>query len=402
MSMNQIINLREKRAQKWDAAKAFLNAKTGADGTMSAEDAATYDRMEAEVVNLGDEIARLERQQQLDEQLNAPARDALRGKPGQQGEENQPPRATDTYRNAFWTNLRNKSIKHEVYDALQVGADPEGGYLAPDEYQRTLIDALQEQNIFRPLANVIQTDSGERKIPVVASHGTASWMDEEAACTESDDAFGQVSIGAFKLGTMIKVSEELLSDSVFDLPSYIAKEFARRIGAAEEEAFLNGTGTGRPTGLLNATGGAETGVTAALATEITFDEVMDLFYSLRAPYRKNAAFIMNDSTVKALRKLKNGNGDYIWQPSVKAGTPDTILNRPVYTSAYMPELAKSKKPILFGDMGYYWIADRQGRSFKRLNELFAATGQVGFLASERVDGKLILPEAVKTLVMAAK
>lgn len=402
MSMNQIINLREKRAQKWDAAKAFLNAKTGADGTMSAEDAAAYDRMEAEVVNLGEEIARLERQQQLDEQLNAPIRDALRGKPGQQGEENQPPRATDAYRNAFWTNLRNKSIKHEVYDALQVGADSEGGYLAPDEYQRTLIDALQEQNIFRPLANVIQTDSGERKIPVVASHGTASWMDEEAAYAESDDSFGQVSIGAFKLGTMIKVSEELLRDSVFDLPSYIAKEFARRIGAAEEEAFLNGTGTGRPTGLLNATGGAETGVTAALATEITFDEVMDLFYSLRAPYRKNAVFIMNDSTVKALRKLKNGNGDYIWQPSVKAGTPDTILNRPVYTSAYMPELAKSKKPILFGDMGYYWIADRQGRSFKRLNELFAATGQVGFLASERVDGKLILPEAVKTLVMAAK
>lgn len=402
MSMTKIINLREKRAQKWDAAKAFLNAKTGADGTMSAEDAAAYDRMEAEVVNLGDEIARLERQQQLDEQLNTPIRDELRGKPGQQGEENLPPRATNAYCNAFWTNLRNKSIKHEVYDALQVGADSEGGYLAPDEYQRTLIDALQEQNIFRPLANVIQTDSGERKIPVVASHGTASWMDEEAAYTESDDAFGQVSIGAFKLGTMIKVSEELLRDSVFDLPSYIAKEFARRIGAAEEEAFLTGNGTGRPTGLLNATGGAETGVTAALATEITFDEVMDLFYSLRAPYRKNAVFIMNDSTVKALRKLKNGNGDYIWQPSVKAGTPDTILNRPVYTSAYMPELAKSKKPILFGDMGYYWIADRQGRSFKRLNELFAATGQVGFMASERVDGKLILPEAVKTLVMASK
>lgn len=402
MSMTKIINLREKRAQKWDAAKAFLNAKTGADGTMSAEDAAAYDRMEAEVVNLGDEIARLERQQQLDEQLNTPIRDELRGKPGQQGEENLPPRATNAYCNAFWTNLRNKSIKHEVYDALQVGADSEGGYLAPDEYQRTLIDALQEQNIFRPLANVIQTDSGERKIPVVASHGTASWMDEEAAYTESDDAFGQVSIGAFKLGTMIKVSEELLRDSVFDLPSYIAKEFARRIGAAEEEAFLTGNGAGRPTGLLNATGGAETGVTAALATEITFDEVMDLFYSLRAPYRKNAVFVMNDSTVKALRKLKNGNGDYIWQPSVKAGTPDTILNRPVYTSAYMPELAKSKKPILFGDMGYYWIADRQGRSFKRLNELFAATGQVGFMASERVDGKLILPEAVKTLVMASK
>lgn len=280
-----------------------------------------------------------------------------------------------------------------------MGQDSEGGYLAPDEYQKTLIDALQDQNIIRPLANVIQTESGERKIPVVASHGTASWMDEEAAYTESDEAFGQVSIGAYKLGTMIKVSEELLRDSVFDLPTYIAKEFARRIGAAEEEAFLTGNGKGKPTGLLNATGGAQTGVTAAAQDAITFDEVMDLFYALRAPYRKNAVFITNDATVKALRKLKNGNGDYIWQPSVKAGTPDTILNRPVYTSVYMPQMAKGKKAMLFGDMSYYWIADRQGRSFKRLNELFAATGQVGFLASERVDGKLILSEAIKVLAM---
>ena len=182
MSMTQIIALRGKRAQKWDAAKAFLTAKTGADGTMAAEDAAAYDRMEAEVVNLGDEIARLERQQNLDEQLNQPTSDVLHGaKPGQTEEEQKRPRATDAYRSAFWTNLRNKSIKHEVYDALQVGQDSEGGYLAPDEYQKTLIDALQDQNIIRPLANVIQTESGERKIPVVASHGTASWMDEEAA-----------------------------------------------------------------------------------------------------------------------------------------------------------------------------------------------------------------------------
>jgi len=110
---------------------------------------------------------------------------------------------------------------------------------------------------------------------------------------------------------------------------------------------------------------------------------------------------MNDSTVKALRKLKNGNGDYIWQPSVTAGTPDTILNRPVYTSSFMPTLAAGKKSILFGDMNYYWVADREGRRFQRLNELYAPNGQVGFLSSERVDGKLILPEAVKCLQMKA-
>ena len=293
--------------------------------------------------------------------------------------------------------MRAKSVPHEVVNALQVGVESEGGYLAPDEYQRTLIEALEEQNIFRQLAHVISTSSGDRKIPVVASKGTASWIDEEAAYPESDDSFGQVSIGAYKLATMLKVSEELLNDSVFDLPSYIAREFARRIGAAEEEAFFTGNGTGKPTGILNATGGAETGVTAASATAITMDEVMDLYYSLRAPYRRNAVFIMNDSTIKAIRKLKNGNGDYLWQPSLTAGQPDTLLGRPVYTSSYMPAIAAGNKTILFDDLGYYWVADRQGRSFKRLNELYAATGQVGFLASQRVDGKLVLAEAVKVL-----
>lgn len=133
-------------------------------------------------------------------------------------------------------------------DALQVGTDSEGGYLVPDEFERTLVEALEEQNIFRTLAHVIQTSSGDRKIPVVASKGTASWVDEEGAIPESDDSFGQVSIGAYKLGTMIKVSEELLNDSVFDLESYISREFARRIGNKEEEAFFTGDGKGKPWG----------------------------------------------------------------------------------------------------------------------------------------------------------
>ena len=397
--MNQVLTLREKRAKAWDAAKAFLDSKRGADGMLSAEDAATYDKMEADVVNLGKEIERLERQAAIDRELDQPTGKPITERPGSTGEKVRTGRASDEYKTAFWRVMRSKSVPHEIYNALQVGTESEGGYLVPDEYEHTLIEALEEQNIFRQLAHVISTSSGDRKIPVVASKGTASWIDEEAAYPESDDSFGQVSIGAYKLATMIKVSEELLNDSVFDVPSYIAREFARRIGAAEEEAFFTGNGTGKPLGILATTGGAETGVTAASATVITMDEVIDLYYSLRAPYRRNAVFIMNDSTVKAIRKLKNGNGDYLWQPSLTAGTPDMLLNRPVYTSAFMPAIAASSKSILFGDLGYYWVADREGRSFKRLNELYATTGQVGFLASQRVDGKLILPEAVKVLAM---
>ena len=297
--------------------------------------------------------------------------------------------------------MRLKAPMPDVANALQVGTDSEGGYLVPDEYERTLVEALEEENVFRQIAKVIRTSSGDRKIPVVAGKGTASWIDEEGAFPESDDSFGQVSIGAYKLGTMIKVSEELLNDSVFDLQSYISREFARRIGAKEEEAFFTGNGTGKPLGVLAATGGAQTGVTAASSTAVTADEMIDLFYSLKAPYRKKSVWVLNDSTIKAIRKLKDSNGQYLWQPSLVAGTPDTILGRPVKTSAYMPAIAAGAKTVAFGDFSYYWIADRQGRSFKRLNELYAASGQVGFLASQRVDGKLVLAEAVKVLAQKA-
>ena len=257
---------------------------------------------------------------------------------------------------------------------------------------------MEEESIFRQMATVIKTSNGDRKIPIVTSKGEAVWMDEEQQYSLSDDAFGQASLSAYKLGTAIKISEELLSDSVFDLPSYIAKEFARRIGAKEEEAFFVGDGKGKPTGIFNATGGAEDG-TFTTGASITFDDVMELFYSLRSPYRKKAVWVLNDSTVKALRKLKDNTGNYIWSPSVQAGVPDTILNRPYKTSSYVPEIKAGNKCMAFGDFSYYWVADRQGRSFKRLNELFAMTGQVGFLASQRLDGKLILPEAIKTLTI---
>lgn len=397
--MTKTLELREKRAKAWEAAKAFLESKRGDNGLLSAEDTQTYERMEEDVMNLGKEIDRLERQAAIDEELAKATSKPLTNAPSKGGDP-KTGRATDEYKKAFWDSMRQKNY-FDVNNALKIGTDTEGGYLVPDEYDKQLIQALEDEVFFRSLATVIRTSNGDRKIPVVTSRGEAAWIDENGQFPESDDAFGQTSISAFKLATMIKVSDELLNDSVFPLESYISKEFARRIGTKEEEAFFIGDGTGKPTGIFNATGGAETGVTAA-STSITFDDVMDLYYSLRAPYRNKATWLLNDSTVKAIRKLKDGNGNYIWQPSVRDGEPDKILNRPYKTSIYVPEIAAGKRVLSFGDYSYYWIADRQGRSFKRLNELYATTGQVGFLASERVDGKLILSEAVKTLDIKAK
>ena len=397
--MNQILALREKRANLWNETKAFLESHRAEDGTVSAEDNATYEKMEADVVALGKEIDRLERQAAIDREMDQPTASPLVSRPVAPSAQKQG-RASDEYKTAFWGMIRNRVATPGVMNALQVGTDSEGGYLVPDEYERTLVQGLEEENVLRSLCTVIQTSSGDRKIPLVASHGTASWVDEEATIPDSDDVFGQISIGAHKVATMIKVSDELLQDSVFNIESYIASEFARRIGAAEEEAFITGNGTGKPTGLLHATNGAGIGVTTNGNTP-TADEIFDLIHSIKSVYRKKAVFLLNDSTLKALRKLKDGQGQYLWQPGLKEGQPDTLLNYRLVTSPFMPEISAGNKVILFGDFKSYWIADRQGRSFQRLNELYAATGQVGFRATQRVDGRLVLAEAMKCLAVKA-
>ena len=399
--MSKILDMRTKRGEIWDKAKAFLDAHTNESGLMTAEDAATYERMEQEVIDLGHAIEREERAAELERELSASVSPDLASRP-EQRKDTKIGTASDAYRDAFWKQMRDMERRNaDVRNALQVGELSEGGYTVPDEFEHILVQALDEENIMRGLVHVITTSSGDRKIPLVTSKGSASWVEEEAAIPESDDAFGQITLSAHKVGSMIRISEELLHDSAFDLAGYITNEFARRVGAAEEEAIISGNGTHKPTGLLHATLGAEAGVTAAAAAAITADELIDLQHSLKAGYRRKAAYIMNDATIKLLRKLKDGNGQFLWQPGLLLGQPDTLLNQKVLTSNYMPLPTAGNKAILYGDYSYYWLADREGRSLQRLNELYAANDQVGFKITQRVDGRLILREAVKCLTMKA-
>ena len=190
--MNTVLQLRENRAKKWDAAKAFLDVKRGADGLLSAEDAQSYEKMEAEVVALGKEVERLERQVALDAELNKPTTDPLTSKPAQANAEQKTGRATDAYKKAFWNSIRAKNPRPEILNSLLEGTDSEGGYLVPDEFEKTLIQKLTVANVLRPLCHVIQTSYGDRKIPVVASKGTADWVDEEGSYPLSDDSFAQI------------------------------------------------------------------------------------------------------------------------------------------------------------------------------------------------------------------
>lgn len=398
--MNKILELREKRTKAWEAAKAFLDTKRGADGLVSEEDTATYEKMEADVLALGREIDRLEKQAALDLELSKPTSVPLTGKPntGVQDEAPKTGRASDAYKRSMLDALRSNFRR--VSDILQEGVDADGGYLVPVEYDDRLIESLAEENIFRNFATVIKT-GGERKINIAASTPAAAWIEEGGALTFGDATFDQINLDAHKLHVAVKVTEELLYDNVFQLENYILEKFAKALANAEEDAFLNGNGIGKPLGIFAETGGGQVGVTTASPTAITADEVINLIYALKRPYRKNAKFIVNDQTLAVLRKLKDGNGAYLWQPSLQAGEPDSLFGYPIYTSAFVPVIAAGKPVMAFGDFSYYNIGDRGVRSFAELKELFAGNGMVGFVAKERVDGKLVLAEAVQVLKMGA-
>ena len=383
-----IQELREKRNTAWNAAKAFLDSHRTEKGTLTAEDDATYTRMEQDIADLGKEIARLERQEALDAELSKPVNAPLTSKPttGKQPEA-KTGRASDEYRKGMLTALRTNF--RQVSNVLQEGVDADGGYLVPEEYDRRLIQTLSEENIMRRLGHVITT-SGEHKINIAATKPAAAWIEEGGALQFSDATFAQILLDAHKLHVAIKVTEELLYDSAFNLESYIIEQFGKALANAEEDAFLNGTGVGQPLGLFAEVGGGH--VAGTLSAALKADDVLGLIYELKRPYRKNASFIMNDKTVAQIRKFKDNNGAYLWQPSYQAGEPDRILGYSVHTSEYVPENA-----IAFGDYSYYNIGDRGTRSFKQLTELFAGNGMIGYVAKERVDGKLILPEAVQIL-----
>ena len=392
-----ILELREKRNKAWEAAKAFVETKRDKDGLLSAEDAASYAEMEQKIKDYGSEIERMEQMAAMDAQLSKPTSVPLTGKP-LNGDKPKSGRASNEYKAAILNALRTNF--RQVSDVLSEGVDANGGYLVPEEYDSRLIDTLTEENIMRKLGHTITT-SGEHKINIAATKPAAAWIDEGGALSFGDATFAQINLDAHKLHVAVKVTEELLYDNAFGLESYIIEQFGKALSNAEEDAFLNGDGVGKPLGLLSDKGGGEVAITTASATAITADEIINLVYSLKRPYRKNAKFIMNDQTIAALRKLKDNNGAYLWQPSLQAGEVDRLFGYEVYTSPYVPIIAAGKPVIAFGDFSYYNIGDRGTRSFAELKELYAGNGMVGFVAKERVDGKLILPEAVQILKMKA-
>ena len=387
-----IKDLIEKRAKVWETAKNFVETHENSNGVLSEEDTATYNKMEKEIEDLTSAIDRQRRAEEREADMSKPINSPLTSKPYvDTTEKAKTGRASDEYKKAMLTALRSNF--RQVSNVLQEGVDADGGYLVPEEYDHRLIDVLTEENIMRGLATKITT-SGEHKINIAATKPAAAWIEEGGALSFGEATFDQKILDAHKLHVAIKITEELLYDNAFGLENYIITEFGKALANAEEDAFLNGDGVGKPTGIFDKTKGGES--IGTLTAALKSDDILDLIYKLKRPYRKNASFIMNDATLAQIRKLKDNNGQYLWQPSYQANEPDKILGYNIRTSAFAPTDA-----IAFGDYKYYNIGDRGSRSFKQLNELFAGNGMIGYVAKERVDGLLILPEAVKILGLKA-
>lgn len=410
-----IKELREKRAKVIAGARAMLDAADQEGRDLTTEEQTAWDARMAEADTLKGQIDRRERLDSEERALGAHQPTIAGRQDTAEGDEGEvraadeggtavatrgdSPYGTEEYRGAFWHQVRQGrgALFPPEVRSLNTGTDAEGGFVVPESFETRLLAGLEQENVMRRLGTVITTTS-DQNIPVEADIGDAAWIAEEAPYPIEDVLFLRRVLGAHKLGRITKVSEEFLQDAFFDVETYLNGVFARVFGRKEEEAMIAGDGVGKPLGVAV---DATAGVTAASATAVTADELINLFHALPRPYRPRATWLFADSTALAMRKVKDSTGQYIWQPGLQAGQPDRLLGRPVESSQYSPAMAAAAVSVLFGDFSYYWIADRLRRTMQRLNELYAATGQIGFKGYERVDGKLILPEAVVKLTQAA-
>ena len=299
-------------------------------------------------------------------------------------------REAKQYRESFVDYLHTGNVTND----LKIGRKEDGGYLCPEETDRRLIEKLEEKGIMRNICTVMDL-AHNTKIPGATEHSAACWVEEGGQLQFTEEHFDQRELVAHKLAVGARVTEELLEDADFDIEGYLIESFAKSISEVEDEAFFNGNSDGKPHGIL---------IDAEVGTEVSDldgDAILDLIYSLRKPYRDKSVFVMSDDAFSKLHKIKSLAGKYAWQENFSKKAPYKLMGYPVYVSNAMPSILPGNCPIAFGDFSYYWVADRGRISFTRLSERFADEGCVGYKSTHRVDGRLVLTEAVKTLKIVA-
>ena len=281
--------------------------------------------------------------------------------------------------------------------SLRRGSAGSGNFIVPDTFEQKLVKGLTEKSLIRKLGTVMKTNT-KMRIPTIIADGEAAWIPENEPVQFSEAVYGEIVLDAYKLAHKVVVSDEMLEDANFDVEDYIRQLFVESVSAAEELALFIGDGNGKPTGLLHQT---SVGWVSEKAGDITYDDILNLIHSVKSPYRKNAVLVMSEDAITKLLSIIHYHGNSPWDVSLKDGTSKTLFGYPVYTTNYLDRVLPGTKPVLFGDFSYFWIGERGKRSVKRLVERYADQGQVAYITSERIDAKLVLPEAVKSLEVKA-
>lgn len=305
-------------------------------------------------------------------------------------------------RRAFTSYLRTgrEAMQPEEVRALIVGNDTSGGYLAPPEFSREILKDLAEVSPIRAVARVGAMGASSIIIPKMTETPTAWWVDEDEDRSETETKYGQVEIVAHELACFVDISLRTIEDAVVNVEAEVTAALVERFGQIEATAFMVGTGVKQPLGILTAPGVPE--FANGHATNLSADALVKLMYALPAQYRNRGTWMMNSTTLGVVSTLKDGNGNYLWQPGLQAGQPGTLLGRPVLDAADMPDVASGNTPVLFGDFATaYRIYDRVGMSIMRDPYSRAAKGMVRFHARRRVGGGTVMPAALRKLKMAA-
>lgn len=422
-----IQELREKRAKAVADARAIIKAAE-AEGrqNLNADEKARWDVIDKEIDSLGDSINVREKQEARERELettnreNKPETIVHRNNPGEretreggQVEDRANPRATPEYRKAFESYLRGGFGGMEQVErrALSAGAATEGGYTYPSEqFQNTLIKFVDNMVAIRSRATVNRlTNADSLGAPSLdADPADPAWTVELGTGDEdSTMAFGKRVLTPHPFAKRIKVSETLLQRSVMNIDSLVAERLGYKAAVTEEQGFMTGTGANQPLGLFTAHAqGISTSrdvSTDNTTTALTADGLINAKYSIKGQYwsRPGTAWIFHRDAMKSIRKLKDGNGQYIWQPGLTADAPDRLLEVPIIMSEYAPNTFTTGLYVgLIGDLSFYWIADAMNFAIKRLVELYAETNQVGFIIRKECDGMPVLEEAFARVKLA--
>ncbi|MEN7549312.1 phage major capsid protein [Rapidithrix thailandica] len=396
--MPRLKELREQRASLVVKMNEINDKANEEKRSLSTEESQQWDQIDNEVVKLTEDIERQERLDELNKE-NAKKQEPV---PGSKREEQDPKKLEKRQMDVFAKyvcggvlslNNEERSVLQPllVEEKRQSTTPGEGGYTIPTGFAGEIEKALLEFGGVLAVAGLRKTTTGNPinypEVNDIDNKGRMIGEKGDASQGTTPITFTNKALSAYKFTSdFLPITQELLDDSFFDIPGLINDLFLERIARIVNQYLTLGTGTNQPQGVVTA---AAAGTTAAANNTITGDELIDLLHAVPSAYRRNGLFMFNDNTLKAIKKLKNNEGDYIWLPGLKDGEPDTILKKPYQINDDMADIGASTKSVLFGDFNKFKVRQAGNPYLKRSEHIYIETDQIGMGLFARYDSRLI-------------